>query len=153
MPAFYFGYVILAVAIVAKSVKGFGQANIIGCEHATLSRALRHIAHGFTPLSVSYTIPSMTTENGISTSLNSILFSVATWTGAVLQIPLGKLVDRFGSRRCEPPRSARTACVALHVPRPGSTADCAAFPAASQFAFAQMYFLRIGLPRCGDVVL
>ncbi len=46
MPAFYFGYVILAVAIVAKSVKGFGQANIIGCEHATLSRALRHIPMG-----------------------------------------------------------------------------------------------------------
>ena len=73
----YYGYAILVVAVVAKSVKGFGQANIIG-----------------------YTIPSMARENQISTSLNSILFGVATWTGAILQIPLGRLVDQFGSRRC-----------------------------------------------------
>jgi len=97
---FYYGWVIVLLCILCKVWKCQGQNNIM-----------------------TYTVPHLLEEFGLSHSELGSLFSVATISAGVVQPSMGRLVDRLGGRACIPATQLLLAVTLLlfSVWRPSST--------------------------------
>eukprot|EP01012_Entosiphon_sulcatum_P003808 TRINITY_DN11358_c0_g1_i1.p1 TRINITY_DN11358_c0_g1~~TRINITY_DN11358_c0_g1_i1.p1 ORF type:complete len:538 (-),score=79.26 TRINITY_DN11358_c0_g1_i1:26-1558(-) len=75
----FYGWAVLALCILVKTIKATGQNNIIG-----------------------FIIPSVIEDLNISRTTLSTVFSVATIAASASNPFSGRLIDRYGARRCIP---------------------------------------------------
>jgi len=73
----FYGWIIVAVCVLARGAKSWGQANVL-----------------------LFVLPSISEDLDLSSEAMAYIFLAATLSGAVAQIPMGKLVDRAGARKC-----------------------------------------------------
>ena len=71
----FYGYLMIPILVVVKGVKTWGQANMLG-----------------------FAMPSIQSELDLTRGVISTIFGLSTLIGAILQTPLGHLVDTHGSR-------------------------------------------------------